>query len=222
MLCVKPQVMSSVIKEIAPILRIGYDAGKPKMLYSIAAGTKIETLREYLEMPDYPIIRIIPNTPCHIGKGLVLLARDETVSDEALFEIKQMLSGCGNTQELSENLFDQATVSASCSPAYVYMFIEAMADAGVSTGLSRAQAQAFAANAVYGAAAMVMETDLHPGVLKDMVCSPGGSTIAGVAELEANSFRSAIIKAATASYKKTTELGIKSQRYVDTKSEREA
>lgn len=207
MLCVKPQVMASVLREIAPVLRPGYEAGNPKMLYSIAAGTKIETIREHLEMPGYPIIRIMPNTPALIGKGLMLLGHDDTVSQEAVDELEQILSGCGNIQKLDEKLFDQATVSSSCSPAFVYMFIEALADGGVSIGLSRAQAQSFAANAVFGAAAMVLETGMHPGALKDMVSSPGGSTIAGVAELEDKGFRGAVINAVIASFNRNVEMG---------------
>lgn len=207
MLCVKPQVMASVLREISPILKPGYESGNPKILYSIAAGVKTNTMREHLEMSGYPIIRIMPNTPAQIGKGLMLLGHDNTVCQEAVDELKQIISGCGNIEVLDEGLFDQATVSSSCSPAFVYMFIEALADGGVSIGLSRAQAQAFAANAVLGAAAMVLETGMHPGALKDMVCSPGGSTIAGVAELEDKGFRGNVINAVIEAFKRNTELG---------------
>lgn len=207
MLCVKPQVIASVLREISPVLKPGYEAGNPKILYSIAAGVDTDTIRKHLKMPEYPIIRIMPNTPAQIGKGLMLLGHDDTVSQEAVDELKQILSGCGNIEMLDEKLFDQATVSSSCSPAFVYMFIEALADGGVSIGLSRAQAQAFAANAVLGAAAMVLETGMHPGELKDMVCSPGGSTIAGVAELEAGGFRGAVIDAVKAAFGRNIELG---------------
>lgn len=207
MLCVKPQVIPSVLRDLAPLLKGSYKSGNPKILYSIAAGIKIETIRGYLETPQYPVIRIMPNTPALVGKGLMLISCDDAIVPEELNFLNMLLSGCGNIEMLDERLIDQATVSASCSPAFVYMFIEAMADGGVSIGLSRTQAQRFAANAVYGAAAMVMETGMHPGALKDMVCSPGGSTIAGVAELEDNGFRRAVINAVSTAYKRNLEMG---------------
>lgn len=207
MLCVKPQVMAGTLEDIAPVLESGYRSGKPKILYSIAAGISIATIRAHLEIADYPIIRIMPNTPALIGKGLMLLGCDKTVSQTDIDDLRKIISGCGTIDMLDERLFDQATASASCSPAFVYMFIEALADGGVSIGLSREQAQTYAASAVMGAAAMVLETDSHPGALKDMVCSPAGSTIEGVTELERRGFRSAAIEAVIFSYKRNLELG---------------
>lgn len=207
MLCVKPQTIASVLREISPALKAGYDQGEPKILYSIAAGVTIAAIREHLGLPEYPVVRIMPNTPAQIGKGLMLICHDDRVGSDAVDELTEILSGCGKTQILDEKLFDQATVVSSCSPAFVYMFIEALADGGVAIGLSRADAQSFAASAVLGASAMVLETGMHPGALKDMVCSPGGSTIAGVAELEKSGFRGSVISAAIASYLRNTELG---------------
>lgn len=207
MLCVKPQVIAGALSDIAPVLKSGYQSGSPKILYSIAAGISIAAIRNHLGISEYPVIRIMPNTPALIGKGLMLLGCDETVSQTDIDDLKEIISGCGTIDMIDERMFDQATASASCSPAFVYMFIEALADGGVSIGLSREQAQTYAASAVMGAAAMVLETGRHPGELKDMVCSPAGSTIEGVTELERRGFRSAATDAVIASYKRNLELG---------------
>jgi len=207
MLCVKPQVINGVLAEIAPVLTAGFDSGAPKTLCSIAAGIKISAIRQRLDRARYPVVRMMPNAPAFVGKGLMLLGCDDAVSQEEINDLKHLVSHCGAAEMLDERLFDQATATASCSPAFVYMLIEALADGGVAIGLSRADAQAFAAQAVYGAAAMVLETGMHPGALKDMVCSPGGSTIAGVSSLEENGFRGALIDAVVASYQRNTELG---------------
>lgn len=206
-LCVKPQVISSALSDIAPVLRSSYESGNAKILCSIAAGVKISAIRTQLGLSDYPVIRVMPNTPALIGKGLMLLGCDDTVSQRDIDDLKTVISGCGGADMLDESLFDQATACSSCSPAFAYMFIEALADGGVSIGLSREKAQTYAASAVMGAAAMVLETGMHPGQLKDMVCSPAGSTIAGVTELERSGLRSAAIEAIIASYKRNLELG---------------
>lgn len=208
-LCVKPQVIGSVLSEISPVLDECLSKGEPKVLVSIAAGVTIDALREKLSGDGrrVPIIRIMPNTPVSIGKGMLALASGADVTDGMIKDIKAALTCAGRLEQLPEALMDQFTAIGGCAPAFVYLFIEALADGGVMTGLSRSQALTYAAQTVLGAAAMVLETQSHPGVLKDNVCSPGGSTIAGVAALEAHGFRSAAIDAVLAAYQKNQELG---------------
>jgi len=208
LLCVKPQTGADALREIAPVLLEAQKAGKPKLLCSILAGVTIDTLRGWIGAgQDYPIIRLMPNTPALIGKGLMLLTCDDIVSEADKEAILNLIAPCGESEWLNEKLFDQATALSGCTPAFVYMFIEALADGGVSVGVPRALAMQFAARTVYGAAAMVMETGEHPGTLKDMVCSPGGSTIAGVAALEEGGFRRAAISAIQQAAKRNSELG---------------
>jgi len=206
-LCVKPQGAAAVIQEIAPVLRASLADGRPKLLCSILAGVSTEAIRGVLDSPAYPVARIAANTPALVGKGLMLYACDESVPHGDIADLEIILFECGVVTRLEERLVDQAMAVAGCSPAFVYMFIEALADGGVLTGLDRTRSIQFAAQAVYGAAAMVLETDLHPGALKDMVTSPGGSTIAGVAALEAAGFRQAVISAVAASYQRNIQLG---------------
>ena len=208
LLCVKPQTGAEALREIAPVLLEAQKAGRPKVLCSILAGVTIDTLRGWLGVDaDYPIIRMMPNTPALIGKGLMLLTCDDAVSEGDKGALLDLIAPCGVSEWLSEKLFDQATALSGCTPAFVYMFIEALADGGVSVGVPRGLAMEFAARAVYGAAAMVLETGEHPGTLKDMVCSPGGSTIAGVAALEDGGFRTAAISAIQQAAKRNGELG---------------
>lgn len=206
-LCIKPQGIESVLQDIAPILLQSRKSNQPKILCSILAGVSIAQMRRILQDEDYPIVRLMPNTPILIGKGLVLYAADKSVSDAAIVEIETILSACGQVERLAESLFDQATVSAGCVPAFAYLFMEALADGGVAIGLPRDKALQYAAKTVYGAAAMVLETGRHPARLKDMVTSPGGSTIAGIAALEDNALRTAAIKAMQAAYQRNLELG---------------
>jgi len=200
MLCVKPQALPAVAAEIAPVLRASEEVGHPKLLVSIAAGVSVAGIREIVGCATYPVVRLMPNTPALVGKGLILMSCDEQTAKEDAEELGLILSGCGTVREIPENLIDKATAISGCSPAFVYMFIEALADSGVMTGLSRKDALEFAAHAVMGAGAMVLETGEHPGLLKDKVCSPGGSTIAGVAMLEEKGLRGAVIAAANAAY----------------------
>ena len=206
-LCVKPQMAATVLQELAPILKKAQDAGRPKVLCSILAGVTIRTIQTLLDSLPQPVIRVMPNTPAIVGAGFLLVTASETVTNTQSQNILELLSPCGDLQWLEERLFDTATALTGSSPAFYYMFIEAMADAGVQAGLPRDLAIQFAAQAARGSAEMVLETGRHPGALKDMVCSPGGSTIAGVAALEDGGFRSAIIKATAAACAKNAELG---------------
>ena len=201
LLCVKPQTVGPVLEELAPVLR-----DTQKTLCSILAGVTIQTIRAGLGAPAHPVVRIMPNTPALIGKGQMLLTADQ-VSEEAKADILTLLAPCGVSVWLPESFFDQGTALSGSSPAFVYLFIDAMADAGVEAGLPRTEAVELAARAVYGAAAMVLETGDHPSALKDMVCSPGGSTIAGVAALEESGFRKSVMSAVRATYLRSKALG---------------
>ncbi len=208
-LCVKPKVLPTVLKELLPCFDRCINKGERKVLVSIAAGVKVETIKNILSDGgiSLPVIRLMPNTPVMIGKGMVLVmpSKDSLENDTA--ELIDALSESGKVELFDETLVDAATPVFSCSPAYAYMFIEALADGGVMSGIPRDEAQRFAAQALLGAAAMVLETAKHPGELKDEVCSPGGSTIVGVEQLERGGFRAAVASAVYEAYNKTTELG---------------
>ncbi len=208
-LCVKPQMMGELLSEIAPVLKSCLDRGEKKILVSIAAGLKILYFKEQLAMcgDALKVVRVMPNTPSAIGKGMLAVCAGPEVESEYISGVCGILSDAGRVECLGETLMDQFSVVGGCAPAFVYMFIEALADGGVKIGLPRAQAMTYAAQTVLGAAAMVLESGQHPGVLKDAVCSPGGSTIVGVAQLEKQGFRSAAIEAVCAGYEKTVDLG---------------
>ncbi|MCL2588325.1 MAG: pyrroline-5-carboxylate reductase [Oscillospiraceae bacterium] len=200
-LCVKPQGASEVLAELAPILR-----GTQKVLCSILAGVTIETIRISLGAPEQPVLRIMPNTPMLIGKGQMLLCAAD-VPEGANAEVLTLLAPCGECVWMPEAFFDEGTALSGSSPAFVYLFINAMAEAGVAAGLERDQAIQLAARATYGAAAMVLETGEPPTALTAMVCSPGGSTIAGVHALEAGGFDDVVAEAIHASIARNQELG---------------
>ena len=201
-LCVKPQVLHTVAAALADHLR-------GKTVVSIAAGVRIDTIKGYLgrAAEDISLLRVMPNTCAAIGQGMLALTAGEEVTEEQFRLVEDILRCAGRVERLSEGLMDQFTAVAGCGPAFVYPFIEALADGGVMAGLPRAQAQTWAAQTVLGAAAMVLESGKHPGVLKDEVCSPGGSTIAGVAALERHAFRAAAIEAVLDAWAKNVELG---------------
>lgn len=208
-MCVKPQVMGGVLAQIAPVVKDCLDKGQKKVIVSIAAGLQTGYIKEQLAVcgDALRVVRVMPNTPAAIGKGMLAVAAGPEVEDVYVDGVCEILSDAGRVERLSEHLMDQFTVVSGCSPAFVYMFIEALADGGVMTGLPRAQAMTYAAQTVMGAAAMVLESGKHPGQLKDEVCSPAGSTIVGVAKLEENGFRSAAIEAVRAGYEKNVDLG---------------
>ncbi|HRX20363.1 MAG TPA: pyrroline-5-carboxylate reductase [Syntrophomonadaceae bacterium] len=207
---VKPQVMPAVLKEIAPVLQDCKENGKQRILISIAAGLTMEKIKDILGEAgtDLPIIRILPNTPAMIGEGLMIIIAGSDVSQDEVDGLRECISACGKVVQIQdEKMADAAMVMGGCTPAFTYMFIEALADGAVTVGLTREQGYIFAAQAVKGAAAMVLENGGHPGELKDAVCSPGGSTIVGVGELEKNGFRSAAIQAVVQACRATSALG---------------
>ena len=199
---VKPQMMGALLAELAPVLSARQDRF---VLVSMAAGLTIGTIRA-MAGGDYPVIRIMPNTPAAIGEGMILYCA-EGVEPEEKTAFVDVMQAAGSFDELSESLIDAGSAVSGCGPAFVYPFIEAMADGAGACGLPRAKAQLYAAQTLVGAARLVLESGDHPGALKDAVCSPGGSTIQGVRALEQNGFRSAVMEAVIAAYEKTVALG---------------
>jgi pyrroline-5-carboxylate reductase len=205
-LAVKPQVLSQVLEEIAPALKERFAQGNTPVLVSMAPGWSIAKIQSFFEKP-IPIVRIMPNTPALISKGLIALACSPEVTPESMAEQKKLLECSGTVDILEEKIFDAFTGLAGSGPAYVYLFIEALSDAGVQAGLPRDKALRYAGQTVLGAAAMCLETGKHPAELKDMVCSPGGTTIAGVAALEKGCLRGAVMSAVEAAWRRSVELG---------------
>lgn len=201
-LSVKPQFYAAVIEEIREVVSEG------QIIVTIAPGQTLEYLQELFGKP-VKIVRTMPNTPALVGEGITGVCKNELVTEEELSYICKIFSGFGKAEVLSEKLMDVVVSVSGSSPAYVFLFIEAMADAAVADGMPRAQAYKFAAQAVYGSAKMVLETGKHPGELKDMVCSPGGTTIEAVRVLEEKGFRSSVIEAMKACVKVAKELGKK-------------
>ena len=202
MLGVKPQMMAGMLAGIAPVLASRRDGF---VLVSMAAGLTIGRIRE-LAGGDYPVIRIMPNTPCSIGDGIILCCRSGNVSDGDYQEFKDAMAGAGLTSDLDEGLFDAGSAISGCGPAYVYMLIEAMADGGVACGLPRVEAHRLAAVMVRGSADLTLQSGRHTAQLRDNVCSPGGSTIAGVLALERGGFRAAVADCILAAYDRTRGL----------------
>ena len=200
---VKPQMMAGMLAGIAPTLAARTDRF---VLVSMAAGLTMEAICG-MAGGQYPVIRLMPNTPADIGEGMTLYAVNELVTEEELAEFLEVMSGAGRFDRLEEKLIDAGSAVSGCGPAFAYLMIEALADGGVACGLPRAKAMEYASQMMAGAAKMVLATGKHPGELKDAVCSPGGSTIAGVRALEEAGFRAAGINAVIAAYEKTKELG---------------
>ena len=200
-LAVKPQMMAGVLSELQDLL-----AEYRPTLITMAAGLTMEQI-EAMAGTQLPVIRIMPNTPVAVGKGVTLYCANDRVTREELVDFLDDMEYSGVLDPVSEKLFDAAGTVSGCGPAYLYMFIEAMADGAVACGVPRKQAVEYAAATMAGAAEMVLQTNQHPGALKDAVCSPGGSTIAGVKALEDGAFRSAVINCIMAAAKRNSELG---------------
>lgn len=197
-LAVKPYQLAGLLKELVGLL-------DGKILVSVAAGLTMDHLEEMVGS-DKKIIRAMPNTPAMVGQAMSALVKNDQITDDDLVEVDKIFKCIGKTQLIDESMMDAVIGVSGSSPAYVFMFIEAMTDAAVLSGMPRDQAYQFAAQAVYGSAKMVMETGLHPGVLKDMVCSPGGTTIRAVEVLEENGLRNAVIKGQLACVKRSREM----------------
>ena len=172
----------------------------------LAAGMAKDKIRT-LSGGNYPIIRIMPNTPVSVNSGMILYSPDAEITDGEIAEFKDLLKFSGELDMIDETKIDAASAISGCGPAYVYIFAEALADAGVECGLPRNKAIDYAVQTILGAAELMKKSDKHSAQLKDEVCSPAGSTICGVRALEENGFRAASIKAVLAAYKRTVELG---------------
>lgn len=195
-LAVKPQVYSAVMKNIVNVIR------EDSVVISIAPGITIDSIKDNLRI-NTKVVRAMPNTPALVGEGMTGVSYNK---DEFSFEqrdvVDRFFNSFGKVVYVDEKLMDVIVCASGSSPAYVYMFIEALADSAVKYGIKRDDAYKLVAQTVLGSAKMVLETNEHPGVLKDKVCSPGGTTIAGVAALEEHNFRNAVIKATDACYDK--------------------
>lgn len=202
-LAVKPQMMAGVLEPLQGALQ----QRKP-LLITMAAGLTISQI-EQMAGGKLPVIRIMPNTPVAVGKGMTQYCRNELVADETIASFLEDMRFSGQLDELEERLIDAASALSGCGPAYMYLFIEALADGAVACGVPRAKAMEYAAATMIGAGEMVLATGMHPGALKDAVCSPGGSTIAGVRTLEQHGFRGAAMDCVAAAFEKNKELGKK-------------
>ncbi len=187
-LSVKPQFYEDVIREIKDVVT------ERQIIITIAPGKTLAWLGEQFGR-ELRIVRTMPNTPAMVSAGMTAVCPNQNVKEEDLALAQKILGAFSRVEVVAENLMDVVTAVSGSSPAYVFLFIEAMADAAVFEGMPRAQAYTFAAQAVLGSAKMLLETGKHPGELKDMVCSPAGTTIGAVRVLEEKGFRSAVFEA---------------------------
>lgn len=196
---IKPQIASKVIDSVKN------DIGADTVIVSMLAGITTASLCDMCGSGK--IIRIMPNTPCSVGKGMTQVCKTENVTDDELREFCELISSTGKIDVIDEKLIDAACSVSGCGPAFAYMFIESLADGAVKCGLPRAKAYEYASQMLIGAASLALESGKNPGELKDAVCSPGGSTIAGVTALENGKFRASVIDAVCSAYERTKELG---------------
>jgi pyrroline-5-carboxylate reductase len=199
-LAVKPQIMASVLEHIAPAV------SREKLLISIAAGVPTKTIRAGLGK-EARLIRVMPNTPALVLEGVTAVAKAHGLESGDLDTASEIFSAVGRVVTVDEELMDAVTGLSGSGPAYVAIVIESLADGGVKMGLDRATAMTLATQTVLGTARLALETGLHPGALKDMVSSPGGTTIAGIAALEESGVRHAFIKAVERATQRSRELG---------------
>lgn len=200
-LAVKPQMMQQVLAPICSILR-----DRKPLLITMAAGLTTDKIQEFVGAP-VPIIRIMPNTPVKVGCGVIPYCYNSLVSESALADFLADMQFAGTLDSLPERLIDAASALSGSGPAYMYLFLEALADGAVSCGMTKEKAILYAANTMRGAAEMLLFTGEHPSALKDAVCSPGGSTIAGIRALEEQGFRGAVMDCVIAAYNRNLELG---------------
>lgn len=202
-LAVKPQMMEAALSPLREILQ----RRKP-LLITMAAGLSMEKI-EAMAGGNLPVIRIMPNTPAMIGAGMTQYCRNSLVTSEMETEFLSVLRFTGRLDKLDEHLIDAASALSGCGPAYMYLFLEGLADGAVACGIPRSKAYEYAAATMEGAARLVLETGSHPGALKDAVCSPGGSTIQGVRVLEEKGLRAAAMDCVITACEKSKRLGEK-------------
>lgn len=201
LLAVKPQVFSAIAQELADVMET---KSKP-LIISILAGVPLSQLEA--AFPLLPVIRAMPNTPATVGAGITAITSGAYTKANHIETARRLLEAVGDVVEVPEMLMDAVTGLSGSGPAYVALLVEALSDGGVSVGLPRAIAHQLALQTVFGTAKLLQETKIHPAELKDRVTSPGGTTIAGVAQLEKAGFRSAIIEAVKAATARSQELG---------------
>ena len=198
---VKPHMMKDVLAPLRDVL-----AQRKPLLITMAAGLEIRQIEEFAGC-RLPVIRVMPNTPVAIGKGVIQYCCNDLVSSEMVNDFCRDLQFAGILDPLEERLIDAGSAISGSGPAYVYLFIEALADGAVACGIPRAKAMEYAAATVIGAGEMVLQSGQHPGALKDAVCSPGGSTIKGIQALENHAFRGAVMDCVIATFNRNKELG---------------
>ena len=199
---VKPQFMPQVLGALRPILEVRTDC----VLVTMAAGLTMQKIANMVG-GGYPVIRIMPNTPARIGMGVIQYDWNDRCRKEDVEEFLSVMGSAGWLTHLPERLIDAGSAVSGSGPAFAAMFIEAMADGGVVCGLPRATAMEYAAQTLIGTAQLLLQSGDHPGKMKDAVCSPGGSTIAGIRALEQGGFRSAVTEAIVKTWEKNKELG---------------
>lgn len=199
-LAVKPLFFAEIIAEIKDCVR------EETLIVSIAAGRTLSYLKEAFGRPELKIVRCMPNTPALVREGCTGVCAGDEVPKEDVERVVRLMEAFGRADVVPERLMDAVVGVSGSSPAYVFLFIEAMADAAVAAGMPRKQAYEFAAQSVLGSAKLVLETGLHPGELKDMVCSPGGTTIEAVKVLEEKGFRGAVMDAVEACVEKSGKM----------------
>ena len=200
---VKPHLLRALLTSLAPVLSAREDQF---VLISMAAGVTLSSIEEAAGK-RYPTLRIMPNTPTSVGEGLIQYCKNDVITPKDEQNFLKILAHAGKLDALEEHLIDAASAVSGCGPAFVCLFAEALADGGVKCGLPRAKALEYAAQTLLGTGKLLLESGKHPGELKDAVCSPGGSTIAGVSALEEHAFRAAVIAAVEAAYRRNRELG---------------
>ena len=200
-IAVKPHMVADALAPLQKVL-----SERKPLLITMAAGLEIAKLQQ-LAGTELPIIRIMPNTPTAIGKGVIPYCRNGLVTDDILSDWLADMGFCGLLDALEERLMDAASALSGSGPAFMYLLIEALADGAVACGIPRAKAIEYAAMTMAGSAEMVLATHQHPGALKDAVCSPGGSTIVGVQTLENHGFRGAAMDCVIDTYRRNLEMG---------------
>lgn len=196
---IKPIFLEQVIKEVKDVV------SKDTIILSIVAGKSLDTIANLFDQ-DLKVVRAMPNTPALVSAGVTAVCSNDQVSSEDLEKVNQLLESLGLVEVIPERLMDAVVAVSGSAPAYMFMFLEAMADAAVLQGMPRQQAYRFAAQTMMGSAKLMLETGKHPGELKDMVCSPAGTTIEAVRVLEEKGLRSAVIEAMKACADKCHQL----------------
>lgn len=197
-LAVKPDDYDDILKEIK------YAVNQDKILITMAAGYEISRVKRYVG--NIKVVRTMPNTPAIAGAGYTIVCFDDLVTNTEKDDIIEILNTFGRIQEVSEELMDAYSAVSGSGPAYVFMLIEAMADAAVMLGIPRKDAYRAVEYTIYGSSRLALDTDMHPGELKDMVCSPGGTTIEGVRTLEDKGFRSSIMECIINTYRRNLNI----------------